>query len=200
MVIDRIVSMILRVAELVFAAIVAGVTGAYLHQSSAGSWALGRFIYTQVVSALAILFALLLLIPFSSTFTSWPLDVFMSVLWWIVFGLLVDVSPSSAVLLQEQCPMMDRCTVMDADASLTGATSPHAATNAAGSRPTWPLLSCLPSSGSSPPSSASSGSVAVKAVLPAPMPPTVADVAGVAATSKDTSATRRMQLWTKITS
>lgn len=91
MALDRILSMGLRVAELVFAAIVAGVTGSHLHQSNASSWALGRFIYAQVVSALAMLVALVLLIPFSSTFTSWPVDVFMSILWWVVFGLLVDM-------------------------------------------------------------------------------------------------------------
>lgn len=93
MAIDRIVSLVLRAAELVFAAIVAGVNGQYLHKASgASSWALGRFIYAEVVAALGILFSLLLLIPFSSTFVHWPLDIFMSVNWWIVFGLLVDVS------------------------------------------------------------------------------------------------------------
>lgn len=93
MALDRVVSLILRVAELVFAAIVAGVNGEYLHNArGASSWQLGRFIYTEVVAALGILFSLLLLIPFSSTFVHWPLDIFMSINWWIVFGLLVDVS------------------------------------------------------------------------------------------------------------
>ncbi|RMI98463.1 hypothetical protein BHE90_009935 [Fusarium euwallaceae] len=92
MAIDRIVSLVLRAAELVFAAIVAGVNGEYLHKSEgASSWDLGRFIYTEVVAALGILFSLLLLIPFSSTFIHWPLDIFMSINWWIVFGLLVDL-------------------------------------------------------------------------------------------------------------
>lgn len=93
MAIDRIVSLVLRAAELVFAAIVAGVNGEYLHKSDgASAWQLGRFIYTEVVAALGILFSLLLLIPFSGTFIHWPLDIFMSINWWIVFGLLVDVS------------------------------------------------------------------------------------------------------------
>ncbi|KAL6415165.1 integral membrane protein [Ilyonectria robusta] len=90
MALDRLVSMALRAAELVFAAIVAGVTGEYLHRSHASSWDLGRFIYTEVVAALSILFALLWLIPFSGTFIHWPMDIFMSILWWVSFGLLVD--------------------------------------------------------------------------------------------------------------
>ncbi|KAL3960786.1 hypothetical protein ACCO45_005903 [Purpureocillium lilacinum] len=95
MALDRIVSMVLRAAELAFAAIVAGVTGEYLHKSNASSWDLGRFIYTEVVAALSIFFALIWLVPFSSTFIHWPVDLFMSVLWWASFGLLVDVSPRS---------------------------------------------------------------------------------------------------------
>jgi hypothetical protein len=95
MALDRVVSLILRAAELVFAAIVAGVNGEYLHNArGASSWQLGRFIYTEVVAALAMLFSLLLLIPFSSTFIHWPLDIFISINWWIAFGLLVDVSHS----------------------------------------------------------------------------------------------------------
>ncbi|KAK7413397.1 hypothetical protein QQX98_007699 [Neonectria punicea] len=91
MALDRIVSMALRAAELVFAAIVAGVTGEYLHKSNASSWDLGRFIYTEVVAALSMLFALIWLIPFSGTFIHWPMDIFISILWWVSFGLLVDL-------------------------------------------------------------------------------------------------------------
>ena len=92
MALDRIVSMILRAAELVFAAIVAGVNGEYLHKSNGSAWSLGRFIYTEVVAGIAILLALLRLFPFASHFLSWPIDIFISILWWVAFGLLVDVS------------------------------------------------------------------------------------------------------------
>lgn len=91
MAIDRIVAMILRAAELAFASIVAGVTGQYLHRSNASSWTNGRFIYTEVVAALSIVLSLLFLLPFSSTFVHWPVDIFFSILWWVVFGLLVDL-------------------------------------------------------------------------------------------------------------
>lgn len=95
MALDRIVSIVLRAAELVFAAIVAGVTGEYLHRSQgASSWELGRFIYTEVVAAVSIFLALIWLFPFSGSFIHWPVDIFVSILWWVSFGLLVNVSRS----------------------------------------------------------------------------------------------------------
>jgi hypothetical protein len=93
MALSRLVSLILRGAELVFAAIVAGVNGEYLHQTHTTAW---RFVYTEVVSGLAIFFALIWLIPFSSTFTHWWLDLIISILWWVSFGVLAAVSSSFA--------------------------------------------------------------------------------------------------------
>ncbi|OAA33553.1 integral membrane protein [Moelleriella libera RCEF 2490] len=95
MAIDRIVSLVLRSAELVFAAIVAGVTGDYLHKSQGTAWDHARFIYTISVAGLSILLGLIWLFPFSSTFTHWPVDVFMSLLWWAAFGLLANLLGSS---------------------------------------------------------------------------------------------------------
>jgi Membrane-associating domain len=96
MAIERIVIFALRVAQLVFAAIVAGINGDFLHDSQGvDSWTIGRQIYTEVAAALYLFFALIWLVPFSSDMTSWPLDVVISLCWWAAFGLLVDVSPSS---------------------------------------------------------------------------------------------------------
>ncbi|CEJ80247.1 hypothetical protein VHEMI00443 [[Torrubiella] hemipterigena] len=89
MAIDRIFSMILRGSELVFAAVIAGVNGQYLYRSKASTLFLSRFIYTEVVAGISILLALIWLIPFSSTFTHWPVDILISVLWWASFGALV---------------------------------------------------------------------------------------------------------------
>lgn len=84
-------SIILRLAELAFAAIVAGLTGVYLHRSQgASAWSLGRFIYTEVVAGLSIIFALIWLFPFSGSFIHWPTDFVISVMWFVAFGLLVD--------------------------------------------------------------------------------------------------------------
>ena len=91
MILADILSMILRLAELAFAAIVAGITGRYLHDSKgASSWELGRFIYTEVVAGLSIFLAIVWLFPFSSSFVHWPADLFISIMWFVAFGLMVD--------------------------------------------------------------------------------------------------------------
>lgn len=95
MILARLVSIILRIAELAFAAIVAGINGDYLHQvRHTSSWSQGRFIYTEVVAGIAIFFSLIWLIPFSGTFAHWPVDFLISIIWFAAFGLLVDVSPN----------------------------------------------------------------------------------------------------------
>ncbi|KAK0719502.1 membrane-associating domain-containing protein [Lasiosphaeris hirsuta] len=84
-------SMLLRLAELAFGIIVAALTGKFLHASQgASSWSLGRFIYTEVVAGISILFAIIWLFPFSGSFIHWPADFFISVMWFVSFGLLVD--------------------------------------------------------------------------------------------------------------
>ncbi|KAI8173610.1 hypothetical protein KHU50_004611 [Colletotrichum sp. SAR 10_65] len=84
--------MIFRAAELAFAAIVTGITGAYLHaHDNASSWDNGRFIYTIVVSSISMVLALVWLLPFSGSFVHWPMDVFISILWFVSFGLLVNL-------------------------------------------------------------------------------------------------------------
>ncbi|ERS95927.1 uncharacterized protein SPSK_00910 [Sporothrix schenckii 1099-18] len=84
-------SMILRLAELAFAAIVAGLTGVYLHAVRGSStWDQSRFIYTEVVAGLAILLAIVWLFPFSGSFIHWPTDLLISILWFVAFGLIVN--------------------------------------------------------------------------------------------------------------
>lgn len=84
-------SMVLRLAELAFAAIVAGLTGKYLHATKgATAWDQGRFIYTEVVAGLSIIFAIIWLFPFSGSFIHWPADLFISIMWFASFGLMVD--------------------------------------------------------------------------------------------------------------
>ncbi|KAL1856912.1 hypothetical protein Daus18300_010566 [Diaporthe australafricana] len=91
MILTDLVAMIFRLAELAFAAIVAGITGDHLHASRGqSSWSLGRFIYAEVVAGLSILLALLWLLPFSGSFVHWPVDLVISFAWFAVFGLLVD--------------------------------------------------------------------------------------------------------------
>ena len=91
MIFADILSIILRLAQLVFAAIVAGLTGDYLHKvQGTSAWAQGRFIYTVIVAGLAIIMSIVWLIPFSSSFIHWPADLIMSIMWFVSFGLMVD--------------------------------------------------------------------------------------------------------------
>jgi len=79
--------------KLAFAAVVAGLTGEYLHNTrSQSTWDRKRFIYTEVVAGLSILLALLWLLPFTGSFIHWPVDFILFVSWIVAFGLLVDVS------------------------------------------------------------------------------------------------------------
>ncbi|KXJ94933.1 integral membrane protein [Microdochium bolleyi] len=89
----EIAGMILRAAELAFAAIVAGINGSYLHDMgrlNVDSWYLARFIYAEVVAGISIFFALIWLIPFPGSFIHYPIDILVSVLWFPVFGLIVN--------------------------------------------------------------------------------------------------------------
>lgn len=94
MILTDLASMILRLAELVFAAIVAAINGQYLHTISHTTthWQQARFIYTEVVAGVAIFFALVWLFPFSGSFVHWPMDLFISACWFAAFGVLVHVS------------------------------------------------------------------------------------------------------------
>ncbi|KAJ6107823.1 hypothetical protein N7523_009146 [Penicillium sp. IBT 18751x] len=90
-VISRLLSIPLRIAEIAFAAVVAGIIGHYLASfSDIDPWPQARWIYTEVIAGLSILLGLIWLIPFSSGFFSWPLDILISFGWFAAFGILVD--------------------------------------------------------------------------------------------------------------
>ncbi|KAI0134382.1 integral membrane protein [Xylariales sp. AK1849] len=92
MILTDLVAMILRLAELAFACIVAGVNGAYLHAvRNSDSWSQARFIYTEVVAGVAIFLSLIWLFPFSGSFVHYPLDIFISICWFVAFGLIVNL-------------------------------------------------------------------------------------------------------------
>lgn len=100
MILSDILSLLLRLGELAFSAVVAGLTGQYLHANKdASSWSKGRFIYTEVVAAIGILFSLLFLLPFAGSFIHWPVDLLLFILYMIAFGLLASVRFISSPLL-----------------------------------------------------------------------------------------------------
>ncbi|KAL2175856.1 membrane-associating domain-containing protein [Thermothelomyces heterothallicus CBS 202.75] len=91
MILADLFSIILRLAELAFAAMVAGLNGDYLSSvHNADSWQLGRQIYIEVVAGVSIFLALIWLFPFSGSFVHWPADFAISAAWFAAFGLLVD--------------------------------------------------------------------------------------------------------------
>jgi hypothetical protein len=86
-------SFILRVAEIAFAAIVAGITGSYLNDvkmDDENRWVQARFVYAMVVAALSILFAAIWLLPLIHRILHWAIDIFLSILWFVSFGLVVN--------------------------------------------------------------------------------------------------------------
>jgi len=91
MILTDLVSLCLRVGELAFSATVAGLTGQYLHQhKSSSAWSEKRFIYSEVVAAIGILFSLLFLLPFASSFLHWPADLLLFVMFIVAFALLTN--------------------------------------------------------------------------------------------------------------
>jgi len=91
MILEDLLSMCLRIGELAFAAVVAGLTGSYLQTvSNQDNDTKKRFIYTEVVAGLSILLSLLWLFPFSGSFIHWPVDLIIFALWMVSFGLLVQ--------------------------------------------------------------------------------------------------------------
>ncbi|RDL37633.1 Integral membrane protein [Venustampulla echinocandica] len=82
---------LLRVGELAFTTVVVGLTGHYLHQThQASTWSRKRFIYTEVISALGLLFSLLFLFPFARSFIHYPVDFLLFIGLMVAFGLLAS--------------------------------------------------------------------------------------------------------------
>lgn len=91
MILEDILSLCLRIGELAFTCVVAGLTGQYLHQHKGTSaWNEKRFIYTEVIAAIGILFSLLFLLPFLTSFIHWPMDFLLFAGLIIAFGLLAN--------------------------------------------------------------------------------------------------------------
>jgi len=91
MILEDMISICLRVGELAFTAVVAGLTGEWLHHSKGTSaWNKKRFIYTEVIAAIGILFSLLFLLPFLASFHHFPIDFLLFAGLMISFGLLAN--------------------------------------------------------------------------------------------------------------
>ena len=90
MIVTRLVSLILRAAQFVFAAIVLGLTAYFLHaRVRHGVGPFGRIVYTVIWSSLSILFSIIWMIPTKSTIASYGSDLVFTAGWAAAFGVLV---------------------------------------------------------------------------------------------------------------
>jgi len=90
MILSRLFSLILRIAEFVCAAVVLGITAWFLHvHHTQGTGPLGREIYTLIWAILAVLLSLAWLLPFTGNMMHYPMDLVMSGGWFAAFALLV---------------------------------------------------------------------------------------------------------------
>ncbi|KAF2031688.1 hypothetical protein EK21DRAFT_62653 [Setomelanomma holmii] len=91
MIISRLISLILRIAQFVFAAIVLGLTAYFLYQRNRyGVGPFGRLVFSVIWSSLSIIFAIIWAIPTSSSMTGYVSDLIFTGGWAAVFGLLVS--------------------------------------------------------------------------------------------------------------
>jgi hypothetical protein len=90
---SRIVSVVLRLCELIAAAVVAGIVGGYLHHVSVGHGAAGsRMVYAVAIAGISIVLALVCMPPLKYSFYFFVVDFALFICWMVVAGLLVAVS------------------------------------------------------------------------------------------------------------
>jgi len=91
MILPRLFSLIMRFAEFVCGTVVLGLVGHFLrihHKTGQGPH--GREIYTEVIAAISVVVSLLFLLPFTSSFMHYPLDLILSLAYFAAFGALVN--------------------------------------------------------------------------------------------------------------
>jgi len=87
--VSKVLSVILRLGELVFGVIVLAVLGRFLYLvGEANAYADSRVIYTTVVSSIAIALSILLMPPFTYSFMAFPVDFILFALFLVAFCLL----------------------------------------------------------------------------------------------------------------
>ena len=90
---SKVVSVFLRLGELVCSVIVLGIVGHFLSViSDANIFSDSRLVYATVVASLGTFFSVILLPPFTYSFLAFPIDFIMAILWLVSFCLLEAVS------------------------------------------------------------------------------------------------------------
>ncbi|KAL6705420.1 hypothetical protein ACN47E_007069 [Coniothyrium glycines] len=90
MLFSRLASLILRVGQFIFAAIVLGLTAYFLYERTRyGVGPFARIVYSVIWASLSIIFAIIWAIPTSSSMTGYASDLIFTAGWAAVFALLV---------------------------------------------------------------------------------------------------------------
>ncbi|KAF1841812.1 uncharacterized protein K460DRAFT_174158 [Cucurbitaria berberidis CBS 394.84] len=91
MILPRIISPLLRVAQFVCAAIVLGLTAYFLHQREKyGVGPFGRLVYSVVIAAISVVLSLIWMIPTTSSIVNYATDLLFCAAWFAAFGVLQD--------------------------------------------------------------------------------------------------------------
>ncbi|CAO2657566.1 Nn.00g036920.m01.CDS01 [Neocucurbitaria sp. VM-36] len=91
MVIPRIISILLRSAQFLCAAIVLGLTSYLLDQyDKTGGGPFARLVFTVVISAVSVVLSLIWIIPTTNSIAHYVADLLFCAAWFAVFGLLQD--------------------------------------------------------------------------------------------------------------
>ncbi|KAF3033733.1 hypothetical protein E8E12_000642 [Didymella heteroderae] len=90
---SKIVAVVLRLGELCSAIIVVSLLGRFFYLSNRGGGSTnGRLVYAEVISALEIIFSILLIIPAAYSFYAFPLDLIFFICSIVAFALLADLN------------------------------------------------------------------------------------------------------------
>lgn len=102
---SKVVNVILRVSELISAAVICGIMGHYLHQlDDANGPYSSRVVYSVALAGISIFLSLVLIPPMRYSFFAFPVDFALFIMWMVCFGLLINVgAPRTSPLLGECC-------------------------------------------------------------------------------------------------
>ena len=90
---SSVLSVALRLMELISAAIVTGIVGKYTHYTNVAHDDAGsRMIYTLAIAGISLAFSLVFMPPFSYSFYGFFVDFALFICWIVAFGLLEAVS------------------------------------------------------------------------------------------------------------
>jgi len=93
MILTRLLSLILRFAQFVCAAVVLGIMSYELHlhhKSHAGDGEpFGREVYTEIIAAISLLLSLVWMLPFAHNMMHYPADFLLSAGWFAAFAVIL---------------------------------------------------------------------------------------------------------------